>query len=384
MWYNTRDNLCEDCPVSHEENLNAQETVMKEGNLETEEQFEQDSIVDAWKEYGGKYNVFVPEEQPTPEGAAWDRPLPERLPDGSLDPQYLKHWRVFHYTRAFLRERYAEYGILRGASLIFDCLVPIFQQPLSIDESKRKAYGLPKKGDPSRWYTAAIKMTISGSGEVGFMCQSRECMRTKCKLNPRNDKRISPCDLYSLIQIFHGHRSVATAKKIVSDRFHLQIGKFGFQGVEEKSATKRFAVPKWEIQSLIERFSGMRRQQIPSLVQDAEELIRSCQLVELDHARVFSNYFAFLWPQILENKLLRTINGPAIRLYLWLLVEQEERARRNVFSMELTDAEVAGAHKASPQTVGRYRQELEKTGLLKVKGGVWTVGYTAKSQWNVK
>lgn len=69
------------------------------------------------------------------------------------------------------------------------------------------------------------------------------------------------------------------------------------------------------------------------------------QVVELAHGKVFSNYFAFLWPQITENGVLEKIKGPAIRLYLWLLVEQEERARRNEFTMRLTDHKQALARR---------------------------------------
>jgi hypothetical protein len=56
---------------------------------------------------------------------------------------------------------------------------------------------------------------------------------------------------------------------------------------------------------------------------------------------IISHYFAFLWPQIIDNELLQEINGPAIKPYLWLLVKREELARRNEFVMPLSDAEVA-------------------------------------------
>ena len=79
-------------------------------------------------------------------------------------------------------------------------------------------------------------------------------------------------------------------------------------------------------------------------------------MVELEHGRVFSNYFAFFWPQLLDNQVLQKINGAAIRLYLWLLVEQEERARRNEFAMRLSDAEVARAIGVTRMTSRKYRQ----------------------------
>ena len=341
---------------------------------------DRDKLVEAWKKYGATYNVFVPDEQPTPKGDGWDRPLPEPSDTGTIDPQLMKHWRFFTATRNFLRQRYAEHGILQSPALTFDCLVPKYQKPMKVSQAKKGKR--KKKADPEEWYAGAVRMLMTEAGEVGFTCRSRECLRTQCKLNLHNPKRQSPADIFSLIQIFHGYRSVAKAKQIVAEAFEVQIGKFEFRDVEKKPPIKRYAVPKWAIHDLIERFSGMRRQDIPRLVEESVELVKTSQLVELEHGRVFSNHFAFFWPQILDNQVVEKINGAAIRLYLWLLVEQEERARRNEFAMRLSDAEIARVISVSRKTAGIYRQELEKLGLIKIKAGIWTVGYTPKSQRN--
>jgi hypothetical protein len=341
---------------------------------------DRDKIVEIWKQYGKTYNVFVPDDQPMPKGEEWDRPVPEVSDTGTIDPQLMKHWRLFQATKGFLRHKYAQYGILRGPGLTFDCLVPQFQKPMKMSMGKKGR----KKGDPKEWYAGAMSMLITAHGEVAFTCSSRECPRTKCKLNLRNPKRkkVVVVDVFSLIRIFHGYRSVVKAKQTVAEGFEVRLGHFEFRGIEEKTLMKRLAVPKWAIDELIQRFSGIRRQQIPSLVHEAVELVGRSQVIGLEHGRVFSNYFAFLWPQIIDNQILQKINGGGIRLYLWLLREQEERARRNEFAMSLTDKEVAGKIGASQQTIGRYRQELEKLGVLKVKGNIWAVGYTCKSQWN--
>jgi hypothetical protein len=341
---------------------------------------DREKLLESWKQYGATYNVFVPDEQPTPKGDGWDRPMPELSESGTLDPQLMKHWRFFTATRSFLRHRYGEHGILQSPALTFDCLVPKYQKPLKASESKKGKR--KKKGDPEEWYAGAVRMLMTDDGEVGFTCRSRECLRTQCKLNLQNPKRKKTVDIFSLIQIFHGYRSVAKAKKIVAEAFEIRIGKFEFKDVEKKPLIKRYAIPKCAIQDLIQRFSDMRRQDIPRLVDEAVGLVKTSQVVELEHGRVFSNYFAFLWPQIVDNQVLEKINGASIRLYLWLLVQQEERARRNEFAMRLTDTEVARELGASKQTIGRYRQELEKLGLIKVKGDIWTAGYTPKSQWN--
>ncbi len=174
---------------------------------------DRDKLVDIWKQYGKAYNVFVPDEQFTPKGQGWDRPLPEPSDTGTLDPQIMKLWRIFGSTRGFLRHRYAEHGILQGPALTFDCLVPKYQKPLKGSQQKKTKGTKRKKTDPPEWYFKAIRMLITDAGEIGFTCRSKECMRTRCKLILLNLKRISLVDLYSLIQIFHGYRSAAKGKQ---------------------------------------------------------------------------------------------------------------------------------------------------------------------------
>ena len=163
-----------------------------EDEKETEDP--RDEFMRPWHEYGKAYGVLVPDEQPNPH--QWDCPVPEPDEKGTLDQQTVKHWRYFEQTRDFLRERYAEYGILAGPRLSFDCLVPAFQKPPGIPAVKRKQYRLPKGKGPEAWYQTALKMLITPRGEVGFVCNSEECLRTKCKLNLRNEKRLSPYDVY--------------------------------------------------------------------------------------------------------------------------------------------------------------------------------------------
>jgi hypothetical protein len=233
---------------------------------------------------------------------------------------------------------------------------------------------LPKKGDPPEWYEKVLRIVVTFQGEVGLVCNSEYCQRRKCKLNVHNEKRISPCDLFSLVQIFHGYPSVATSKAIIAEEFG-KLGKFEAHGVEYKPKIVRYAVPKHEIYALISRYSNMKRQHIPQLITEATDLIRSCHKVELDHGRVFSHYFAFFWPHIIDRDILGRINGPGIKLYLWLLVRQEEAARRNQWGLDLTDAEIGRQWGVTRKAVGKLRPELQKQGLLKIKGRKWLVGY---------
>jgi hypothetical protein len=344
---------------------------------EDQEQDQRAELLKLWREYGKTYNVFVPAEQPDPRN--WDRPLPEPDEKGTLDPQGLKHWRYFEKARDFLRERYADHGILVGPSLIFDCLVPKFQKPLDIPADKRKRYKLPRRGDPLEWYDKVLWMHITSRGEVGFDCNSEDCLRWKCKLNLHNKKWIGPCDLFSLIQIFHGYRTVAKAKAIVAEEFG-KLGKFEARGIEEKPRIIRYAVPKDKLLDLVQRYRNMRRQHIELLITEAEDLIRSSDKVQLEHTRSFSDEFAYFWPQILEDQIIARINGAAVRLYLWLLVRQEEAAWRNQWGLELTDTIVAGELGISIRTAGTYREELKKLGLLVIKAGRWMARYRGNFQ----
>ena len=113
---------------------------------EDKEQDKRSELLRLWHEYGKAYTVFVPAEQPDPHD--WDRPLPQPDEKGTLDPLALKHWRYLDRTRDFLRQRYADHGILAGPTLTFDCLVPRFQKPLDIPPEKRRQYKLPRQGDP--------------------------------------------------------------------------------------------------------------------------------------------------------------------------------------------------------------------------------------------
>ena len=75
---------------------------------------------------GRHFSAFVPEEQPFPE--IWEPEIPEPDDKGRVHMQALKHWQHLFPTRDFLRDRYAQYHILEGPSLRFDCLVPKFQK----------------------------------------------------------------------------------------------------------------------------------------------------------------------------------------------------------------------------------------------------------------
>jgi CRP-like cAMP-binding protein len=135
----------------------------------------------------------------------------------------------------------------------------------------------------------------------------------------------------------------------------------------------RYAVPKDKLLDLIHKYNKMHRQHIPQLIREAEDLISGSEKVELEHTRQFSDEFAYFWPQIVDDRMLSRINSAAVRLYLWLLVKQEEAASRNQWRLKLTDTAVASQLGVSARTVGTYRQQLQKIGLLVVREGTWMV-----------
>jgi len=103
----------------------------------------------------------------------------------------------------------------------------------------------------------------------------------------------------------------------------------------------RYAVPKSKLLDLIQRYSNMYRQHVSQLIKEAEDLISGSEKVELEYTRTFSDEFAYFWPQTFDDRILSRINSAAVRLYLVLLVKQEEAAKRNQWGLSLTDAAIA-------------------------------------------
>ncbi len=232
--------------MSDEEDINAQRTRMME----------------IWHEYGKTFNVFVPAEQPVPR--IWDGPLQEPDDQSRWHPQTIKHWRFFDLTKRLLKKRY---GILAGPALRFDCQAPELQDKLSRYEPKAKER-LHHNGDPLGWYADVLEMFITSRDEVGFDCHSAECLRNRCKLNIRNPDRISPADIFSLIQIFHGFRSINQAIRIVSEELG-SIDRFDPATFGNEKRLFAMRCPNMKFYDLILRYAGKRHQHVPQLIEEA-------------------------------------------------------------------------------------------------------------------
>jgi predicted transcriptional regulator len=84
------------------------------------------------------------------------------------------------------------------------------------------------------------------------------------------------------------------------------------------------------------------------------------------HPRLFSDEYAYLSQKIIKDVTLYRIKSPATRLYLWLVVRQEEEASHNRFELKLTIQDVVKALDVDRSTVVRYRDRLQELGLLKI------------------
>lgn len=220
--------------MSDEQHLNAHRTRM----------------VEIWHEYGQTFNSFVPQEQPFPD--EWEPEVPETDDKGRLGPQALKHWEQLFPTKELLHQRYADFHILEGPSLDFDCIVPKFQRRMHYRVAEDK-HGNPLHmpvQDRYEWYASALRIGIFRS-QVGFSCRSMLCERHWCKLHRQYPQRI-PVDIYSLIDLFEAC-GLAQAVSIVAKWFGVKLQPFESAGAGPVKGY-RYAVPKAAIYDLLGRY----------------------------------------------------------------------------------------------------------------------------------
>lgn len=319
-------------------------------------------LVQIWHEFGERFGLFVPEEQPAP--TAWDTPVPEPDEKGVLDPQALKHWRQLFPTKDFLRSRYGKFRILEGPSLYFDCLVPKFHTRI-FDRWGVDEHGNPDPypvNDTHEWYDKAIRMGIWGS-EVEFSCRSRLCERTWCLLHRTNPTRINPVDIYSLVAEFEGI-SLTKAKTEVGKWFGVKLGALKSRGIRDTRKPRR-RVSKQAIFDVLARYRTVRSQHVDSLIRELSTLIKRSHFVPW-HGRMFDDEFTFLSDKVVDN--LYRIKSPAVKAYLWLLVRQEDEARNTRGNeLEIADADLATALGVTRKTAGRYMLDLQALGLVKLE-----------------
>jgi hypothetical protein len=275
----------------------------------------------------------------------------------------LKHWEQLFPTKDFLRERYAQYKILQGPSLDFDCLVPKFHDRIThkvLQDADGNPLFIPVDDKPE-WHDGAHRIGIFG-WQVGFSCRSRGCEREWCPLHRKNPNRISPMDIYGLMSLFE-EISLVKAKDEVAEWFGVKLGPLKSKGVRDTSIPRR-RVPKQAVYDLIRRYPNMKHQHVKPFVEEAQKLFEGSDVVPW-HRRLFEDDHAFLSNKVVKN--LYAIGGPAIKAYLWLLIHQEEEARQNRWRLEVTDGQLAEALGVSRPTAGTYRQRLTALKLVEVE-----------------
>lgn len=200
-----------------------------------------------WREdYGKRFSVFEPEDQPAPELDSWNPDMwepygPEPDEIGHYHPATIRHIRWFEETKKFLRDRYQ---IVIGPDLFFDCKAKQYQGNFSDEIAPEKE---------RLWYVRALRIgtfLFNGKLGVGFSCRSLGCQRRRCPLNLKDrdrEDRLNRVDLYQLLQIFEGEAAIPLARAVaeVSQWFGLPIHGFG---------QAHYAVPKQAVYRQIQRY----------------------------------------------------------------------------------------------------------------------------------
>lgn len=323
---------------------------------------EKDLLASRWHEYGERFALIVPEEQPAP--TVWDPELPDTDEKGRLSPQALKHWRYLFKTKEFLRNRYGQHHVLDTPSLFFDCLVPRFHKRI-YHVWRQDAEGQPESHpvkDTHEWYDGAIRLGIF-EWQAGFSCCSFLCERRWCSLHRKNPNRLNPVDIYGLISEFEGI-SLLKAKAVVGTWFGIQLGDLKAKGVRDTRKPRR-KVPKEAIKDLLAEYRNMRHQHVEPFIAELRSLINSCEVVPW-HGRMFDDEFAYFSDKLVGN--IYRIKGPAVKAYLWLLMHQEEQARNTRGTgMSVSDSELATALGVSRPTAREYRKRLSDLKLIETE-----------------
>ncbi|AFM26112.1 hypothetical protein [Desulfomonile tiedjei] len=317
-----------------------------------------DEFIRAWHEYGLRFSVFVPDQQPKPD--TWEPDVQKFDEKGLTNPHYLKHWKFFASTKDFLRERYAEHKILQGPTLFFDCLVPEFQDPMRYGrveaESGPDFYEVK---DTSKWYERAIRMGIF-DWQIGFSCRSVLCQRTWCDMHRGNPHRINHVDIYGLMTVFEKIPAV-TGKSQVAKWFEVKLGDLKSTGKRVSSRWRR-KVAKDGFYALIKNYENMRTHQVKEMISRLHSLITGSPVVEW-HRRLFDGDHAFIADKAASH--LHKIKGPAAKAYVWLLIRQEELAQDTRGpKLNVSDAELGQAIGVTKTTAQNYRQILMKLKLI--------------------
>jgi len=311
-------------------------------------------MVKLWREdYGERFSVFDPDDQPAPELESWQPGMwepydPKADKDGNYDTKIIRHLKWFEETKRFLKARYE---IAIGPDLFFDCKAMHCQGRFSEEIA-------PEKERP--WYIRALRLGIflfDGKLGIGFSCRSLSCQRKQCALNLKNRNRLNRVDIYQLLQIFEGEKALpfAQAVTVVSKEFDSPLHGFG---------QPYYAVPKEAAYRQLKLYN----RKIPSLIKNFSNLCRRSRLVYFDLKpptdKPFRDHFFFPAAMVTEGTLEK-INSPVVVTYVYLWMLRIEQLRQNRFEFELpTPAEMekdteSRGFKISRRSIQRHIAVLE-------------------------
>ena len=273
-----------------------------------------------WREdYGARFSVFDPDDQPAPELERWQPgmwetydPRPDK--EGDYDPRTIRHIRWFEETKGFLKVRYET---VIGPDLFFDC------------EAMERQGSCSEQVTPERehlWYIRALRLGMflfGGKLGVGFSCRSLSCQRRRCSLNLKNNNRVNRVDLYQLLQIFEGERVMPLAQAVaeVSKAFDIPLHGFG---------QPYFALPREAVYRQLKLYS----RKIPSLIKNFSNLCLRSHLVYFSLKPPADKPFRdhLLFPEaMITDGTLEKINSPAVVTYIYLWMLRMEQLRQNRF-----------------------------------------------------
>jgi hypothetical protein len=326
------------------------------------------------KDYGERFSVFNPEDQPAPELDSWTPDMwepyePQADKEGNYDPGIVRRDQWFEETKRFLLERYQ---IAIGPDNFFDCKAGQYQGRFSDEVPPDKE---------RLWYIRALRIgafLFDGKWSVGFSCRSLSCQRKRCPLNlqrtaskkpkktdkpGKGEKRWNRVDVFQLMQIFEGTKAMPMARAVeaVSKWFGMPLrGTFGeaYYAVSKESVYRQIKLYKKKIPELIKNFSNLCKR---------SPVVHFNLKPPSDEA--YQDHFFFPVTMITADTLGK-INSPAIITYLYLWMLRMEQLRRNIPKFELptlADMERDAASRGfgiSRRSIRRHIEQLNVAGLL--------------------
>ena len=133
-----------------------------------------------WREdYGARFSVFDPEDQPAPLLESWQPDMWEQYDPvaddkGDFNPQVIRHVRWFERTKDFFQDCY---GLVIGPDLFFDCKAMQCQGSFSTEIAPEKKTDMVHTS-PAHW-CLPLQWQIGGGVQLPIPCLPKGKMPVK-------------------------------------------------------------------------------------------------------------------------------------------------------------------------------------------------------------